>query len=216
MYDIKLLTRSMLMRTITRILNGLILVLLMTATPAMAASSPDLSKQAPVFKHKTAGGDTVSLDQFEGQPVVLEWTNHHCPYVKKHYETGNMQATQAFADEVDAVWISIISSASGKQGHVSADRALQLMAQRNAAPDYVIRDESGKIGKMYGARTTPHMYVINAEGKLVYKGAIDDKPTARGGIEGATNYVKQALASLDKREPIEVAQSQPYGCSVKY
>lgn len=205
------------MKTIINTLSAMTLALtIFVAGPALAAESPALGKQAPVFKHETAGGETITLDQFEGRPVVLEWTNHQCPYVKKHYDLGNMQATQKFADDKGAVWITVISSAPGKQGHVSAEKALALMDERNAASDYVIRDESGEIGKMYGARTTPHMYVINAQGKLAYKGAIDDRPTARGGVEGATNYVKQALKSLSADEPVKVAQSQPYGCSVKY
>jgi peroxiredoxin len=205
------------MPTIIKTLSAMTLALSVFITaPALAADSPALGQQAPVFKHATASGETITLDQFKGQPVVLEWTNHQCPYVEKHYDTGNMQATQKFADDKGAVWISVISSAPGKQGHVSAEKALNLMEKRDAHADYVIRDENGEIGKMYGARTTPHMYVINAQGTLTYKGAIDDKPTARGGVEGATNYVKKALTSLSADEPIEVAQSQPYGCSVKY
>jgi hypothetical protein len=149
--------------------------------------------------------------------VILEWTNHECPFVRKHYETGNMQATQEVANASEAVWISIISSSPGTQGYVDAAEADALTADRNAAPDFVVLDPSGDIGRLYAAKTTPHMFIIDDAGLLRYDGAIDDKPSANHAtIDGAKNYVLAALADLASGEEIAVTRTKPYGCSVKY
>ncbi len=183
--------------------------------PAKAAVS--VGSTAPDFTARDAAGTEIQLSSFKGKPVVLEWTNHLCPFVMKHYGSNNMQDTQAFAAGKGAVWISILSSATGKQGHVSAEEALKIAVERGARPTHIVLDEDGKIGRMYGAKTTPHLYVIDAEGALAYMGAIDDKPTAdKADVEGATNYVKAALEALAAGKKPEVAESQPYGCSVKY
>jgi len=148
----------------------------------------------------------------------LEWTNDGCPYVKKHYNSGNMQASQsvAAADE-DIVWITVISSAPGKQGHVSASEANALTVSRNASPDYVILDESGDIGRAYGAKTTPQMFVINGAGTIQYNGAMDDKPSANlASLDGATNYALAAIDAVKAGNTPDPAQTKPYGCSVKY
>jgi Redoxin len=164
-----------------------------------------------------AAGRTRALSEFAGKTVVLEWTNNDCPFVKKHYETGNMQALQREATGQDVVWLTIISSAPGKQGHVTGARALELTASRNAAPSAVLLDASGDVGRLYGARTTPHMYVISADRRLVYQGAIDDRPSAdKATVPGARNYVREALAAVRAGRAPAVTAAAPYGCSIKY
>jgi len=165
-----------------------------------------------------SNGVTHNLSDFAGKNVVLEWTNHGCPYVKKHYKTGNMQALQKEATAAgDTVWLSVISSAPGKQGHVSPSEANALTAKRAAVPTAVILDEEGVAGKTFSARTTPHMYVINSDQTLVYQGAIDSNNSANPAtIEGATNYVREALTAVKSGQAVEISETAPYGCSVKY
>lgn len=183
--------------------------------PAFAA--PSVNAPAPAFTGTDSEGRTHNLADYNGQVVILEWTNHQCPYVQKHYGTGNMQALQREAADAGHVWLSVISSAPGLQGHVEPARANALTAERNAAPSAVILDPSGEIGRLYDARTTPHMYVINPAGTLVYMGGIDDRPTARwSDVEGATNHVRLALADLEAGRPVGTPVTRPYGCSVKY
>ncbi len=199
----------MLFRAATLALTGA----LMTAT---AYAKPEVGKPAPAFTAVDSNGKTHTLGDFRGKTVVLEWTNHDCPYVKKHY-TGNMQQLQKDATGDGVVWLSVISSAPGEQGHVSGEKANQLTKERGAAPTAVLFDETGVVGRAYDARTTPHMYIINGEGTLVYMGGIDDKPTAdKADIAGATNYVKLALANMKAGKPVEPAVTRAYGCSVKY
>lgn len=182
-----------------------------------ASAAPEIGAAAPAFTGAATTGETLSLDQFRGQTVVLEWTNHECPFVVKHYTTGNMQATQAEANAAGVVWLTVITSPPGKQGYVTAAEADALTEQRGATPDYVILDPSGEIGTAYAAKTTPQMFVIDPEGTLRYDGAIDDKPSANHAtVAGATNYVLAALASMAAGEEVSPARTQPYGCSVKY
>ncbi|NBC14072.1 MAG: redoxin domain-containing protein [Gammaproteobacteria bacterium] len=182
-----------------------------------AAAAPEVGKAAPAFTGTDTSGKTWALADLRGTPVILEWTNHDCPYVVKHYESGNMQALQKEATEAGYTWLSVISSAPGKQGHVSAEQADDLTASRNAAPTAVLLDPKGDIGKAYGARTTPHMFIIDAQGTLVYMGGIDDKPTTDlADVEGAENYVRLAMADLAAGESVDKAVTRPYGCSVKY
>jgi hypothetical protein len=149
--------------------------------------------------------------------VVLEWTSHECPYVGKHYRGNNMQALQKKWTGQGVVWLSVISSAPGQPGYVSPQQANKLTADRDAAPTAVLFDPTGKVGHAYGARTTPHMYVINGEGVLVYKGGIDDQPTARlQDLKGARNFVDQALSENSQGKPVSVTTSRAYGCSIKY
>jgi peroxiredoxin len=184
---------------------------------AAAAAAPEVGKPAPDFTGTDTTGKTWDLADLRGTPVILEWTNHDCPYVVKHYESGNMQALQQEAAEAGYTWLSVISSAPGKQGHVSAAQADELTESRGAAPTAVLLDPEGNIGKAYGARTTPHMFVIDADGTLVYMGGIDDKPTTNiADVEGAQNYVRLAMADLAAGEPVGNAVTRPYGCSVKY
>ena len=168
-----------------------------------------------------SNGVTHNLSDFEGKTVILEWTNHQCPYVVKHYnpdhEGGNMQNLQKAAAEDGIVWLSVISSAPGKQGYVSGEKANSLTAERGAAPAAVVLDASGEAGRMFSAKTTPHMYIIDADQTLVYQGAIDDKRSTRvKDIATSTNYVTAALSAMAAGEPIAETDTTPYGCSVKY
>jgi len=171
---------------------------------------------APAFTVETASGETLSLDSLSGQTVVLEWTNHGCPYVQRHYGSEHIQGLQAGAADDDVVWLQIISSAPGEQGHVGAEEALALNQERGATPAHVVLDPSGELGRLYDARTTPHMYVIDADGVLQYQGGIDDQPRPRPGDPEPTDYVTLALAAVSAGETPDPAQTQPYGCNVKY
>jgi hypothetical protein len=149
--------------------------------------------------------------------VVLEWTNHECPYTAKHYATGNMQALQGAATGAGTIWLTVVSSRPGEQGNVDAATADRLTASRNAKPTAVLLDPTGRLGHLYDAKTTPHMFVVNGAGTLVYMGAIDDKPTASlASVRAARNYVREALDALAAGRPIAVASTRPYGCSIKY
>ncbi len=190
------------------------------ATAAMTAAAlalPEIGDKAPAFTGVTSSGKTISLDQFKGKPVVLEWTNDGCPFVQKQYGSGAMQKAQSAVQKGGGVWISVISSAPGKQGYADAARANQLSAERDATPDYVLLDPSGEIGRHYAAKTTPHMFVIDQAGMLRYDGAIDDQPTTKHTEPaGIKTYALDAFNRVVKHEPVEISQTQPYGCSVKY
>jgi peroxiredoxin len=187
----------------------------LAATSALAG--PAVDAPAPPFAGKASDGAVISLDAFKGETVVLEWTNDGCPFVRKHYETGNMQKTQKAANAAGVVWITVISSAPGKQGHADATRANLLTEERGAEPDFVLLDESGDVGRAYGAKTTPQLALIDKDGVLRYQGAIDDRPsTNHASVNGATNYLIAALQSLEAGEPVTVKETKPYGCSVKY
>ena len=176
-----------------------------------------VDQPAPDFSLNSAAGSTVSLSDYQGKTVVLEWTNHDCPYVQKHYDSDNMQSLQRKYAAKDVVWLSIISSAPGKQGYVDAETANQLTSSRNAAPTQVLFDPEGTVGRQYGARTTPHMYIIDKEGSLRYAGGIDSIKSANpSDIAKATNYVDEGLTSLLAGQAIAKKSSSPYGCSVKY
>lgn len=184
---------------------------------AGAASAVEIGKPAPGFNLPDSNANQQSLADYRGSFVVLEWTNHDCPFVRKHYGTGNMQKLQKDATSSGVVWFSIISSAPGEQGHVSPEQANALTRDRGASPSAVLLDPDGKVGKMYGARTTPHMYIVDPEGTLIYMGGIDDKPsTRRSDVEVARNYVRVALAEAMDGKPVTEAVTRPYGCSVKY
>lgn len=177
---------------------------------------PELGKAAPAFSVADTNGKTHSLAQYKGKWVVLEWLNHGCPYVKKHYGGGAMQALQKkYAGKV--VWLSIVSSAPGKQGHYSNEEANELTKEKGAAPHAVLIDSSGTVGRAYDARTTPHMFIINPQGNIVYMGGIDDKPSTRqADLQTARPHVDIALQEALAGKPISVPTSQPYGCNVKY
>jgi len=162
-------------------------------------------------------GKTWSLAELKGKRVILEWTNDQCPYVVKHYGAGNMQALQMEATSAGYIWLSVISSAPGKQGHVSAAEADALTSSRGAAPTAVVLDSQGVLGRAYEAKTTPHLFIIDEAGTLVYQGGMDDKPTTDpADIPGANNYVRMAMAELAAGKPIANPVTRPYGCSVKF
>ena len=176
-----------------------------------------LNEQAPNFKLADSNGKEHSLSDFKGKIVVLEWINFECPFVKKHYNSQNMQSIQLKYTKKDVVWLSICSSAEGKQGNFSNDEINNRIKNHNAKMSAYLIDTDGKVGKMYGAKTTPHMYIIDKEGKLVYAGGIDDKAsTDIEDIEEAKNYVSLALDELLAGKNVSLQTSKPYGCSVKY
>ncbi|MGX4642371.1 redoxin domain-containing protein [Massilia sp. SYSU DXS3249] len=188
---------------------------LMFAAPAMAA--PAVGQPAPAFTAVDSKGQQHKLADLKGKVVVLEWTNNECPYVKKHYGASNMQNLQKQAKGAGVVWLSVISSAPGEQGHVTGAKADELTASRNAAPTAVLLDPQGAIGKAYDARTTPHMFVIDAKGILRYAGGIDSIASAKAAdIEKADPLFKTALESVLKGENVAQAVTRPYGCNVKY
>ncbi len=182
-----------------------------------AAAQQVTGKPAGNFRLTDADGKSVTLDQFKGRPVVLEWNNPGCPFVQKHYDSGNMQATQAKAKAAGAVWLTINSGAPGKQGYMTGPEAKKFVTAQKAQPTAYLLDPQGRVGKGYAAKTTPHMYLIDASGKLVYQGGIDDKPTAdKADIAGARNHVLAALGEVKAGKPVSVPETRPYGCSVKY
>lgn len=188
---------------------------LLAARPAWAAAR--VGAPAPAFTINATNGSPVSLATYKGKLVVLEWTNHECPYVRKHYETGNMQGLQREATGQGVVWLTLISSSEGTQGYVTAAQADDLTASRKAAPTAVLLDPKGVAGKAYGATNTPHMYVVDKTGTLVYAGAIDDRPTSRrADVQGANNYVRAALDAVAAGQPVKTPVTRAYGCTVKY
>ncbi len=193
-------------------LLALSLAVLTTASFASTVGQP-----APNFSLTDSNGKSHSLADFKGKTVVLEWTNAECPFVKKHYGADNMQAQQGAATASDVVWLTINSGAQGKQGQVDGAGANQLISKQGFKSSAYLLDASGDTGRAYGAKTTPHLYIVDAAGVLRYNGAIDSIPSADSAdIPKATQYVPQALAELAAGKPISVASSQPYGCSVKY
>lgn len=185
--------------------------------PLLAHAAATVDAPAPAFKAVAADGKAVSLAGLRGKTVVLEWTNHDCPYVRKHYDSGNMQAQQKAATAQGVVWLQVISSAPGQQGFVDGATAQALNAKREAAPTGTLLDPQGEIGRLYGAQTTPHLYVIRPDGTLAYKGGIDSIATAdKADIATAEPYVKQALAAVAAGRKVEKASTRAYGCSVKY
>ena len=184
------------------------------AAPALA--NPVVGQAAPAFRAVDSNGKARSLSEFKGKTVVLEWTNAECPFVKKHY-AGNMQALQKSAAKDGIVWLTVNSGAPGKQGHVDGAGANAIVKAKGAAPAAYLLDAKGDVGRAYAAKTTPHMYIVDPAGKLVYMGGIDDTPTADvADIKTAKNYVTAALADLKARRAVQTASSKPYGCSVKY
>ena len=200
-----------------RISKTLIAAAFAAALPLTALAAPTVGQPAPAFTGKDMHGKTVNLADLKGKYVVLEWHNQGCPFVVKHYESGNMQKLQKELTGQGAAWITVISSAPGKQGHVTAAEEEAYLKAQNATPTDVVFDEDGKIGQAYGAKTTPHMFVIDDKGTLVYAGAIDDKAsTDKADVAGATNYVLAAYQETKAGQPVKNPSTAPYGCSVKY
>src|SRR5213080_43779 len=182
-----------------------------------AADVPPVGGAAPDFSAPDANGKTQSLSQYKGKYVVLEWFNPECPFVKKHYGSGNMQKLQSEYTGKGVVWLSIDSNAPGLEGNLTAEQAQKVMKDWNTRQTALLLDPEGKAGRVYNARNTPHMFVINPEGKIVYEGAIDSKASPNpADIPSSTNYVKVALDESMSGKTVSNANTRPYGCSVKY
>jgi len=176
-----------------------------------------VGEMAPDFKLASAAGKDVSLSSFKGKYVVLEWINFECPFVRKHYDTGNMQKLQKMYAGKDVVWLTICSSAPGKQGYYNGDELMTRLKKEGLNPTAYLIDKDGTVGKMYNAKTTPDMYVINPQGVLIYSGAIDDKPTVKNeDVKAASNYVIMALDASMNGKDVATKSTASYGCSVKY
>jgi peroxiredoxin len=176
-----------------------------------------VGEPAPNFTATDSNGNAQRLSDYKGKFVVLEWHNQGCPFTKKHYDSGNMQRLQKEWTGKGIVWFTVISSAPGKQGYVTASQENDYVKRINASPTAVLMDPQGALGHLYGAKTTPHMYIIDPSGNLIYNGAIDDHPTAdQGDINVSKNYVSAALGEALAGKPVTSAATTPYGCSVKY
>lgn len=187
------------------------------AINSQAAAKAEVGQAAPDFTLTDANGKTHSLSDFKGKYVVLEWVNFGCPFVKKHYGSGNMQKLQAAYTKKDVVWLSICSSAPGKQGFYNGEELTNAISEHGVKASAYLIDADGKVGQMYEAKTTPNMYIINPKGQLVYAGAIDDTPSVDpADIPNSTNYIAAALDAAMNGKEIAVKATQPYGCSVKY
>jgi len=185
--------------------------------PASAFAAADLGKPAPAFSATDSSGKSWSLAELKGKVVVLETSNQDCPYVRKHYNSTNMQTQQREAAAKGVVWLTVASSAPGEQGFVTAQQANELTKTRNAAPAAFLLDPQSKIARAYGATVTPHMYIIDASGVLVYKGGIDSIPSSsQSDIPKAKQYVRVALDEVLAGKPVSDASTRPYGCSLKY
>ena len=199
--------------TMTRIAGALAISLAALGTSADAV----IGATAPAFSLQDSTGRTQTLSQYAGKWVVLEWVNYECPFVGKHYNSGNMQTLQKEYTGKGVVWLSVNSSAAGKQGHYSPDVIQARSTKHGAAFSAYLLDPTGATGRAYGAKTTPHMFVISPQGKVVYAGGIDDRPTTDvADIAGSKNFVRAALDEAMAGRPVSTATSAPYGCSVKY
>lgn len=189
----------------------------LASTSLFAADSPAPGSAAPDFSVTDSKGKTQSVSQYKGKTVVLEWFNPGCPFVVKHYGSGNMQKLQDEFTGKGVVWLTIDSSAPGKEGHLTAEQAEKQITEWKMKSSALLLDPDGKAGQTYGAKNTPHMFIINPEGKVVYAGAIDNKATPNpADIATSTNYVKAALNESLGGKPVTTASTKPYGCSVKY
>jgi peroxiredoxin len=198
-------------------LRRALLALSALACLPVAFAAPAVGQAAPDFTLKDTAGQTVKLSEYRGKYVVLEWTNPGCPYVRKHYNSGNMPDTQRDAVIKGAAWLSINSTAKDNGEYYEPAKMAAWMKERKAQPTAMLLDEDGTVGKAYGARTTPHMYIVDPQGKLVYAGGIDSIPSSDpDDIKKAVNYVKQGLGEALAGKPISQAVTRAYGCSVKY
>jgi len=190
---------------------------LLVATSGLSLAETEIGKAAPNFTLPDTNGKEQSLANFKGKYVVLEWYNPDCPFVGKHYKSGNMQGLQKEFTSKGVVWLSIDSSAPGEEGNYPPGKLNEISARDGAARTALLLDPAGKVGRLYGAKTTPDMYVISPDGVLVYKGAIDSKrSTDLADVKTATNYVKSALVAVMTGKPVTTSDTRPYGCSVKY
>jgi peroxiredoxin len=202
------------MKTMTWLVVGGIVV---GAALGAGAEPVKIGDTAPAISSSDTRGHTVKLEDYAGKVVVLEWTNPGCPFVKKHYGSGNMQEVQKKYTGQGVIWLTICSSAPGKQGHHSAEEWNERIAKEGIACTALLLDPEGAIGRAYGAVTTPHLFVIGKDGRVAYAGAIDDKPTTDAGdIPGSRNYVAAAMDEVLAGKPVTDPLTKPYGCSVKY
>ena len=191
------------------------LPLLLAAAGAQAAAT--VGQPAPDITLKDTSGKTVRLSDFKGKHVVLEWTNPGCPFVRKHYDSGNMPATQKDAAGKDVVWLAVNSTEKASGDYLEPAKLSSWLKERQSVPTAILMDEEGTAGRAYGARTTPHMYIVNPQGQLIYAGGIDSIASAKvDDIPRATNYVKTGLAEALAGKPLTAATTRPYGCSIKY
>ncbi|UCC40481.1 MAG: thioredoxin family protein [Candidatus Aminicenantes bacterium] len=205
------------MRRVILLTSFVVLGILVVLNPVTQATEAVVGKPASNFTATDSNGKSHSLSDYKGKVVVLEWLNHGCPYVKKHYNSGNMQKLQKTYTEKGIIWFSIISSAPGKQGYSTPEEANEVIKQKQASPTALLLDPDGIVGKLYGAKTTPHMYIIDSDGVLVYNGGIDDiRSSSVDDIAKAKNYVTLALDELLAGKEVSIKTSRPYGCSVKY
>lgn len=199
------------------IFAAMMVINLTSETEEKPNTNATVGEQAPTFEVMGADGEMHSLSDYEGQYVILEWLNYGCPYIQKHYKGDNMQQLQKKYTDKGVVWLSVISSAPGSQGYMEAEEAQKSIDEYGSSPTEILLDSSGKVGKAYDARVTPHMFIIDPSGTLRYNGAIDDKPTpAASSLETAHNYIDAAMNSLMNGEEVEVKSNTPYGCGVKY
>ena len=200
-----------------RTLLSVILGGCMSSASVLTHAQAQLDQVAPEFSTSTADGNTFNIASQRGKTVVLEWTNHECPYVKKHYSSGNIQGLQKDAISKGIVWLQVVSSAPGKQGFVDGSAAIKVNAERNATPTATLLDPTGKVARLYGAQTTPHIFIVNPQGQVVFKGGIDSIATNKvEDISRADNYVRTALAELGAGKKISQPNTRPYGCSIKF
>lgn len=192
-------------------------MLLLSVNLSIASETAKIEEDAPLFTLKDAYGKIHNLSDYEGSWVILEWISFDCPFVKKHYSKGNMQSLQQKYTDQDVVWLSICSSAEGKQGNFANKEIINRISSLKANMSAYLIDESGKVGKMYEAKTTPHMYIIDPDGKLIYMGAIDDTRSANPeDIKTSKNYITEVMDAVLNGEDAPIKTSVPYGCSVKY
>jgi peroxiredoxin len=190
---------------------------LITILGSAANAAPQIGQLAPDFSAQDSKGDSLRLSQYRGKTVVLEWTNADCPYTRKHYTSGNMQSVQELAQQKGIVWLTVVSSAPGKQGYVNGPAADALTESRHAAPTAVLLDPNGTLGHLYSAKTTPHMFVIDKNGALQYMGGIDSIATAQiDDIAHAEPYLKEAMLAVAQGDKPPHSLTKPYGCAVKY
>ncbi len=197
--------------------RALLTILAIFCLTALALATPKAGDSAPTFTATDSNGQTHNLADYKGKFVVLEWTNSGCPFTIKHYDSGNMQRLQKEWTGKGVVWLTVLSSAPGNQGYKTASEENSYLKEKNASPTAVLMDAKGSVGHLFGAKTTPHIFVIDPQGKVIYAGAIDDRPTtAASDIAGANNYVQAALTDALAGKPVTIANTVPYGCSVKY
>jgi peroxiredoxin len=208
---------GILMKRVIFLTLSVLVGFLLALAPLAQAAEALVDKPAPDFTLPDSNGKSHSLSDYKGKIVVLEWLNHGCPFVKKHYNSGQMQKLQETYGKKGVIWFSIISSAPGKQGYCTPEQANELIKEKKAAPTALLLDPDGEVGKLYGAKTTPHMYIITSDGVLVYNGAIDDIRSSKvEDIAKAKNYVQIGLDEVMAGKEVSTKTSVPYGCSVKY